>query len=479
MAGVPSENIKEMIDILDRSGCVTHDILLMKGDCIFAEYYWKPFHEGFLHRQYSQTKSFVGVAIGLLAEDGKLNLDDTIVSHFPEKTEREIPPYLKRQTIRDMLMMCTCGGPPVAWFSSEDEDRTHLYINSAVSDRKPGLRWTYDSAGSQVLSSLAEKLSGMKLLDFLKKRVFDEIGTFRTARILKCKNDDSWGDSAMLCTARDMASFGRFVMNYGTWNGKRLMNEAYLKEAVSPLADNGESGFGRYFSKGYGYQIWCTEKGFAFVGMGDQLTVCIPEKDLIFVINSDNQGHESSRDIIMSAFFEKIVNPMSSSPLPEKETAEIGELKLSAVRGNAFSPMAEKINGKVYECEKNRLGIESFSFVFSDKGGEWHYRNAQGDKVLPFYMNENCFGKFPEDGYSTEHGGLKNTEGYRYDCATSAAWFNENRLRLRCQIIDNYFGNFSARFSFEDGDVDAVFSKTAEDFLDEYRGTITAKASLV
>ena len=474
-AGISSSNIKEFVEALENTGCVTHNILLMKGDKIFAEYYWAPFHKDFLHRQYSQTKSFVGVAIGLLAEDGKLNLDDTIISHFPEKIDREIPENLKAQTIRHMLTMCTCGAPANYWFASDDPDRTHQYLNEAVADHKPGMRWCYDSAGSQVLSSLVEKLSGMTLLDFLKERIFNEIGTFKTARVLKCKNDDSWGDSAMLCTARDMASFGRFVMNYGTWNGKRLMNEAFLREATSHLVTNNENGFDSCFSQGYGYQIWRTHSGFAFVGMGDQLTVCIPDKDLIFVINSDNQNFSAARNVIMSAFFEKIVKPMSDSPLPDALPVEFTDLKLAGQKGDRSSSTAEKINKKIYTCDKNHAGIEKFHFVFNENGGEWHYKNAQGDKILPFLWNDNFFTKFPQDGYSTEHGGLENTDGYRYNCAVSAAWQNDCQMILRCQIIDDYLGNFTARFCFKNSDADVVMNKCAEDFLNEYRGTISAK----
>lgn len=473
-AGLSAQNIVDFINILEDNGCVTHDLLLMKGDKLFAEHYWAPFHKDFLHRQYSQTKSFVGVAIGLLVDDGKLRLDDTIVSHFPEKIEGDIPEYLAMQTVRDMLTMCTCGAPS-NWFVHDDPDRTHLYLNENSANRKPGLRWGYDSAGSQVLSSLVEKLAGKPLLAFMKERLFNEMGVFGTARMLKCKNDDSWGDSAMLCTARDMAAFGRFVMNDGKWNGKQLISAGYLREATSALVNNDIFGFDSFFRQGYGYQIWRTRDGFAFVGMGDQLTVCIPEKDLIFVINSDNQGHPASRGIIMAAFYDKIVNAMSDTPLPSSAPVEVGELKLAGQVGRAYSPMMEKIRGKTYVCKDNKAGIIKFSFVFNEKGGEWHYTNAQGDKVLPFYWNENHFGKFPQDGYSTEHGGLRNIEGYRYDCATSAAWHNEQQLTLRCQIIDEYFGNFTARFAFEGEDADVVLAKAAEDFLNEYMGTISAK----
>lgn len=82
-AGVPSCAIESYIRTLEKRGVITHSLLLMKGESIFAEYYWKPFHKDFCHRMYSQTKSFVGIAIGLLEEDGLLTLDDPIAKFFP------------------------------------------------------------------------------------------------------------------------------------------------------------------------------------------------------------------------------------------------------------------------------------------------------------------------------------------------------------------------------------------------------------
>ena len=475
MAGIPSENIAQLISLLEKNGCATHSLLMMKGDKLFAEHYWKPFHKDFLHRQYSQTKSFVGVAIGLLAEDGKLSLDDPIVSHFPEKLERPVPENLAKQTVRHMLTMCTCGKSPV-WFTHEDPDRTHLYLNGNTADHLPGMRWTYDSTGSQVLCALVEKLSGMSFFDFMYQRIFRHIGAFSTAKMLKCKNGDSWGDSAMLCTARDMAAFGRFVMNYGTWNGKRLMSESYLREATSPLVNNDDMGFQCFFRHGYGYQIWVTPGGFAFNGMGDQVTLCIPEKDLILVVNSDNQGHPASRGILIAGLYDKIIDPMTDGPLPEAPQAEIGPLELACEKGSPRAKMMEAVNGRTYICQENSAGIRRFFFSFDEEGGWWHYTNAQGDKSLRFGWNKNAYGKFPQDGYSTEHGGLQNTEGYRYDCAVSAAWHTDSQLTLRCQIIDEYFGNFSARFAFSGDMADVAMVKAAEHFLNEYTGAFTAKA---
>ena len=110
-AGVSSFNVAKYISILQKRGVNMHGLLMLKDGKIFCEEYWKPFHKDFCHRMYSQTKSFVGVAIGLLEEEGKLSLDDKIANYFPEKIDGEIQEELKSQTIRDMLTMSTAGGP--------------------------------------------------------------------------------------------------------------------------------------------------------------------------------------------------------------------------------------------------------------------------------------------------------------------------------------------------------------------------------
>ena len=479
--GISSRAVTKLIRTLNRRGLVTHSLLMLRGNDIFAEYYWKPFHKDFCHRQYSQTKSFVSVAIGLLEEDGRLSLDDKIVDQFPEKIETEVPEYLGQLTIRQMLTMETCSKVPT-WFKHTDPDRTHLYLNENTAPIPGGMRFKYDSPASQVLSSLVEKLSGQSLFDFLNDRIFRHLDAFHTATILKTPNGDSFGDSAMVCTARDMAAFGRFVMNYGTWNGQRLMNEAYLRTATSRVVDNHESGFDDSQSYGYGYQFWrCPENGFLFNGMGCQLTYCFPERDLIVVINADNQGFSSAKDLIFAAISDLILDELQDSPLPEDpesyaEALAIGQaLELAVMSGEKDSPFAKLLNGRVYRCQENPTGITQFSFTFDEEGnGLWRYTNAQGQKELPFGFGRNVFGKFPQYGYSDLYCRVPTTNGFLYDCAASAAWGEEQKLLLRVQIIDRYFGNMFAIFSFRDDVATVTMSKTAEYFLMEYVGEFVA-----
>lgn len=482
--GIKSECLEKFINHLQNKGIVMHDVVMAKGDNIFFEAYWKPFDKDFCHRQYSQTKSFVGIAIGLLEEEGKLNLGDKIADYFRDKIERELPIYLENQTIKDMLTMTTSCECP-SWSLSKDQDRVHLYFNESLVIRPSGTMWEYDSAGSQVLSALVERLSGKSLLAYLKEKLFDEMHCFKTATVLKVPTGEEWGDSAMVCRPYDMLAFGRFVMNGGTWRGKRLMNEAYLREATSAIVYNSNTGhLSARNSYGYGYQIWrIRNNSFAFVGMGQQLTICVPDKDIIFVCNSDVQGSCYPYDTVIDFLFDEVIEKASNVPLPEdkkgqeKLTALCDNLKLRAISGMKKTKLQQSINGKIYKSiGENTPQISELSLRFDENGGGvFEYTNLQGKKQLPFKMNDNWFGKFPQLGYSNEIGNLPTMDGFMYDCAVSAAWKDEHRLQIFVQIIDKYFGNCTMTFSFKDAYLTVEMTKVAEGFLEEYEGIIVAK----
>ncbi len=484
-AGLSSDRIVKFIDRIEKRGAIMHSILIMRHGKILSENYWAPFNADFCHRMYSQTKSYAAVGIGLLEEEGKLNLDDKVADIFPDKIEVEISEHLKEQTVRQMLTMTTVGNPVNWFYDTKNPDRTNIYFNERGACHPAGTVWEYDSAGSQVLCAIVERLSGMSMLDYLKSKLFNKMGTFKTANILKTRNNDSWGDSALLCTTRDMASMAQLLMNGGVWEGERLINEKFVKDATGKQVCNRTKWYNTCFYHGYGYQIWRTEQnGFAFVGMGDELTIALPDRGLIFVCTADHQGTDNLiREQLVNAFFDLIVDSLSDSPLPEDKAAQTRlaertkDLKLRAAEGIEDSPFRAELNGKTYICEENPMGITKFSFNFSEDGksGEFRYTNAQGDKVMPFGVNHNVFGKFPELGYSNDHGGLKTTDGFMYNDAVSFCWFGEKKLMVFAQIIDRYFGLMSGVFAFRDRWAAAQFQKVGEDFLEAYSGDLVAK----
>ena len=147
----------------------------------------------------------------------------------------------------------------------------------------------------------------------------------------------------------------------------------------------------------------------------------------------------------------------------------MNNLKLFALNENPTSPYAEKINGKTYTLDENRMGIEYVHFDINGEEGVLTYKNAQGVKKLPFGFGYNVFSKFPEENYSDLTATIPEP-GNMYDCAVSADWPEEQKLRIKVQIIDKYFGNMSMEFGFKEDKVGIFMTKTAEAFLEEYYG---------
>lgn len=114
-AGISSKNVLKFLKVLDKYNFCTHSFIMARGNKIFAEGYYAPFHKDYKHRMYSISKSFVSVAIGLAVEDGLLSLDDKFMKFFPEYMENP-PKHLADMTIREMLTMQTCVVNPVKWF---------------------------------------------------------------------------------------------------------------------------------------------------------------------------------------------------------------------------------------------------------------------------------------------------------------------------------------------------------------------------
>lgn len=473
--GISSGNILQYLKILENSRMATHNMIIMRNDEIVYEAYWKPFHKDFGHRMYSVSKSFVSLAIGFLEQEGKLSLDDPISKYYSEELKNQNDLNMHNQTIRHMLMMSTAKVPE-DWFKAKPKDRVKFYFENPNTESRPsGTIFQYDSSGSFVLGALVEKLTGMTLTDYLRNRLFEKIGVSKDVYCLKCPGDYSWGDSGFICTAKDLLRIAKFVLNKGKWNGVQLLNEQFVNDAVSKQISNDKLNENEVDSQGYGYFIWRTyDNSFMFDGMGCQHAICVPDKNMIFIYNADNQGKSFAEKTIIEKFFELIVRPSNDREIPviEEEVNSLSdytsELKLLTILGEKSSPIIERINNKTFIVNKNNMGISKIKFSFTKNGGMLYYTNEQGDKELPFAMCENEFSLFPQDGYADGIGTIPGNR--RYKCAVSAAWLEVSHLAIKVQIIDTYFGVLDMHFSFLNNTVGIYMTKSAENFLDEYVG---------
>ncbi|MFN5168961.1 MAG: serine hydrolase domain-containing protein [Cyclobacteriaceae bacterium] len=130
----------------------------------------------------SVSKQFTATGILLLAEQGKLSVEDSLRKFFPEL------PYVGI-TLHHMLTH-TSGLPDYEEVIESHWDRTKIAFNDDVIRLlaehrpavlfKPGDEWRYSNTGFMLLASIIERVSGEKYGDFLKKNIFDPLQMTRT-----------------------------------------------------------------------------------------------------------------------------------------------------------------------------------------------------------------------------------------------------------------------------------------------------------
>ena len=483
--GISSADVLNFYKALDEYHLSTHSVIMARGNTIFSECYYAPFHKDFLHRMYSVSKSFVSIAIGFCEQDGLLSLDDPIEKYFAEYVSGKPERYRQNTTIREFLRMETSVEAEKSWFNTGCTDRVAVYFEN-VPDKNPNTLFRYDSSGSFLLGVVVEKVTGKPFLKYLQEKVLDAIGFSKNAYSIQAPGGHSFGDSGVMCTAMDLMLFARFVLNSGTWEGKRYLNEAYIQNATRMAVCNNNFGFAAHGGFGYGWQFWGMYKGcFGMFGMGNQIALCDPAHDFIFVINSDNQGNPYNYEQIFTALYANIINKLSDvTVLPEALQAQkalqdyTNSRKLFCLYEASESPFAECINGKRFLCDPNPMGIKWFRLSFAGDTGCFQYENAQGEKAFSFGFGHKVFSKIPQYDYPDLIATVPE-KGNCYDAAFSADWPEEKKLRIRVQIIDKYFGNLAIVFGFRDEDTVSVRRvKSAEAFLKEYSGYMNASAEI-
>ena len=472
--GISSEKILDFMKFLDSYKMSTHSVLMAKGNSIVAEGHYAPVDGNFLHRMYSVSKSFVAMAVGLAYTEGLLSLDDKIMSYLPEYINENIDEYSRNVTIRDMISMQSNINRFSPWWGLTD-DRSKAYY-TVTTGQLPRTLFAYDSMGSALLGNIVERLTGKTFLDYLKDSFLLEMGFSKESYTLYEPGGHTVGDSGVICTAKDLLIFSRFILNKGMYNGRQIIDRAFMEEAIKKQSDNNLSGEICDFStSGYGFLIWKThESGFSLIGAGDQLAVCDIDKDFIFVITSDNQSSTVSRALIFHEVF-KLIDSINNEPLEENEkalnelTSYLSSRKIYVQEGMLNSPKAEDVSGVKYLMDSNTLKLSDITLTLGKDKGTFSFTKDGKAHTLSFGIGENLKTEFSL-GMRTHLTCMGKNEEGAFDTWASGAWTEENKFSIKAQIIDNYFGQIVVHLFFKGDDLSMVIRKSGQYVLDGFAG---------
>lgn len=432
-----------------------HSYVIMHHEDVVLEHYNEPFNENFLHRMYSSTKSFTGIAIGKLIEEGKIDLDEPISSYFEDKFDMsETHPYVKEVTVRDALMMSTCYC--VSAYTPRDKNWLECFFRAKPS-HPAGMLWCYDSAGTYALGGLIRHMTGKTILEYLKP-VLDEIGFSKEAYMIKGPDGEDWSSSALVATTKDFARFAALLANHGSWNGKQLLPKDYVYAATSAQIanfDDGGEGIG-VWNRGYGYQIWILpDNAFFLNGASGQYAIGFPERGLVFACNADTGGYEAAKHIIFEMLWKEILPNFPK----EKEVPN----------GISFEKtVQDDINHVTYVLDENPMNISEITFDFSENSGVMTYHKKGAEKKILFGLGENKKFYFPEK----YNGDILFCEEMKreYQCLSRADWVEAHRMVITIKAIDDYIGSLTMSFSFKGDRIGLKMHKSAQFFFDDYAG---------
>jgi D-alanyl-D-alanine carboxypeptidase len=188
-AGLP-DDLKSKIDaaanqILSLTKVPSASIAVVKDGRIaylqaYGEARLSPATEATPQMQYSIgsiSKQFTAAAVLLLAQEGKLNINDPVSKYLPELTRAH------EVTIR-MLLSHTSGyqdyWPEDYVMTSMMSPTTAQHIldewGKRPLDFDPGTQWQYSNTNYVIAGRIVEQVSGMALIDLLEKRIFLPLG---------------------------------------------------------------------------------------------------------------------------------------------------------------------------------------------------------------------------------------------------------------------------------------------------------------
>lgn len=287
--GIPSEAIMKLLDTLEDGGFTEmHGLMIMRHDKVCAEGWWKPFGPGLHHALHSLSKTWTATAIGLCEYEGLLNVTDRVCDILPDKMPSPLPARVARMTVRDVMTMASGS-------ETEKEDYEDGWVEDFFArpiEHEPGAFWRYNSHATAILSAIVERVSGTSMVAFLTTRLFEKIGV-DASRIMCYRGGDGTclGGHGMFTCTEDNLRLMRLYLQGGVWEGERLLSEAFVKDATSPLMDTAPAHAHTPWIYdnccGYGYQIWmCRPEGsYRADGAYGQFCVVIPSLDMIVSIN--------------------------------------------------------------------------------------------------------------------------------------------------------------------------------------------------
>lgn len=295
----------------------------------------KPMERNTIFNIRSMTKPLTGVAMQMLIDEGKVQLDDTAARYLPGFDNDKS----RMITIRQLLEHRS--GLPLTVVSLGTNQYSSLQKQAQTAGEKgpqfkPGEKFWYSDAGCDTVAAIVEKVSGKKIDEFVQERILQPLGMsdsyypgkaddLRKQRIASLYMGQpgkwsrfwkpgsqpmypfAWGSQTLYSTPVDYARFMAMWLDGGKVNGKPLLTTEAMKRILTPASKMSVLGADASFPTGfrglktfYGQLAVVHARGdtpakakvevIGHSGSDGTIAWAFPEKDLIICYFTQSRG---------------------------------------------------------------------------------------------------------------------------------------------------------------------------------------------
>jgi CubicO group peptidase (beta-lactamase class C family) len=326
----------------------------------------------------SITKSFTGIAIMQLQEEGLLNVEDPISKYIEHYRGDDI-------TLHHLLTH-TSGLQREGEYKGQQDVtlEQHIeYINKCAMLFEPGESYSYSNAGYQLLAAIIEEASGISYTEYINNKIFIPLD-MRQSRVgvdASYTDNQAIGYSLIRDTPMKLSIYN-FSNIIGSGNIYSTINDLYKYErgiyneqlvSKASLEQIFEHGYGWEESERYNY-VKISHGGNIGGGGYNSLMVKFPEEEYVLIFltnNSDVTALQAVSEMMEAIIFEKDY----VTPVPIKKT-EIDAEILKQYAGDYDFPEGFVLsvtyrNNKIYSDADDGntyelLPVNETTFYFQD-----------------------------------------------------------------------------------------------------------------
>jgi CubicO group peptidase (beta-lactamase class C family) len=201
------------------------------------------FDAGTLHDLRSVTKSVVSLLYGIALEKALVpTLDTPVLSIFDDYKDLSSDPERMRRTVEHALTMSLglewdesrpSTDPENSEIAMELAPDRYRFILERPIGEEPGTKWTYSGGATALVGGILQRGTGKTLPDFAREVLFGPLG-IEKFEWAAGKDGTHSPASGLRLTAPDLLKIGRLVLNNGTFEGKRIVPEAWIRASQMP-----------------------------------------------------------------------------------------------------------------------------------------------------------------------------------------------------------------------------------------------------